>query len=148
MTQTLAAIYLHVIFSTKRRQKLIPLELEEELYKYIGGICRNLESRLLEANGMEDHSHCLVSLSKNISVKHLQQELKKSSSRWTNRQTKFKFGWQNGYGAFSVSPSKLEDVRQYIRNQKIHHQKITFEEEYETILKKHGCEYDEKYFLD
>jgi len=65
-----------------------------------------------------------------------------------NKKTKFKFRWQNGYGAFSVSPSNVEDVRQYIRSQKSHHQNITFEEEYEEIIKKHGCEYDERYFLD
>jgi len=148
MAQTLVSIYLHIIFSTKLRQKLIPVELEGELYKYIGGICRNLDCALLEGNGMDDHSHCLVSMTKNASVMHLQQELKKSSSKWMNRKTKFKFGWQGGYGALSVSPSKLQRVRQYIRNQKSHHSNMSFEQEYEEILRKHGCEYDEKYFLD
>ena len=148
MAQTLVQIYLHIVFSTKRRQKLISIELEQELYKYIGGICKNLECRLLEANGIEDHSHCLVSLSKNIAVRDLQQELKKSSSRWMNKKTKFKFNWQNGYGAFSVSPSNLDEVKEYIQNQKEHHKHMTFEEEYELLLKKHGCEYDKRYFLD
>lgn len=150
MAQTLISIYLHIVFSTKRRQKLIRPALEEELYRYMGGIYSNLECRLLAANGIEDHSHNLVSMSKMISVKHLQQEVKKSSSLWVNteRPGKFKFNWQPGYAAFSVSPSQLVAVKKYIADQKIHHQKMSFEEEYELLLKKHGCEYDERYFLD
>ena len=150
MAQTLISLYLHIVYSTKRRQKLIRPELEDELYKYMGGIYRRYDCKLILANGMEDHTHNLVSLSKSIALKDLQREVKKSSSRWANteRPGKFRFRWQDGYAAFSVSPSNIESVKRYIKNQKHHHKTMTFEKEFELLLEKHSVDYDPRYFLD
>ena len=150
MAQSLVRNYLHVIFSTKNRVPLIIPSVEEELYKYLGGICNNLECLPVKIGGHVDHVHILCLLSKKIALIKLLEELKSSSSKWIkSKDEKLKsFYWQNGYGAFSVNPSEIDVVNHYIGNQHEHHRKKTFQDEYRAFLKKYKVVYDEKYVWD
>ena len=135
------------MFSTKNRRSIITPEVESELYAYMGGIMKNLDSRCLAAGGTENHVHLLISLSKNIALSKLMEEIKKSSSKWIKARGPGlgTFVWQEGYGAFSIGQSQVEAVRQYIARQKERHKKQTFEEEFITLLKKYQVPYDERY---
>jgi putative transposase len=147
MAQTLVSLLVHVIFSTKNRVNVITPEIEPALFAYMGGILRNHGPRLLDAGGTTDHVHLLISLSKNIGLSDLLQDLKKDSSKWIKTQDRvFKqFHWQDGYGAFSISQSDLPALRRYIANQKEHHRKITFQEELIQFLNEYEIDYDERY---
>jgi len=150
MGQSLVANYLHIVFSTKHRESLIDHVIENELHNYLGGICKNLECQPLEVGGHTDHIHILCMLSKKIALVKLMEELKSHSSKWikTKGEAYSKFYWQDGYGAFSVNPSEVEIVIDYISNQKEHHSKNTFQNEYRAFLKKYKVEYDERYVWD
>ena len=150
MGQSLSRNYLHVIFSTKHRRPLIKEPIEIELHRYIGGICNNLECTPLKIGGYVDHIHILCLLSKKLALMKLLEEVKSHSSKWIkNKDVGLKdFYWQNGYGAFSVNPSQLNIVSEYIENQKEHHDKKTFQQEYRSFLKKYNVEYDERYVWD
>jgi REP element-mobilizing transposase RayT len=150
MGQSLVNNYIHLIFSTKNRANLIVPEIEEELYKYIGGICNNLDCKPLQIGGTTDHIHIICTLSKKISLIDLLEEVKSSTSKWIkSKGNKFRqFYWQNGYGSFTVSPDRVQLVKKYISNQKEHHRVKTFQEEYLAILKKFKSEYDERYVWD
>jgi REP element-mobilizing transposase RayT len=150
MGSTLTRLLYHIVFSTKHRESLIAEELEEELYSYIGGIIRNMKGHLIDIGGIPDHVHILARFSQATAVAVMVKEIKTSSSKWRNQNRVGEpyFSWQVGYAAFSVSPSMLESVRRYIRNQKAHHQKRTFKEELVMLLDKHDIEYDEKYLFD
>lgn len=150
MAQSLVRNYLHIVFSTKNRVPLIFPPVEEELYRYLGGICNNLECPLVKIGGHVDHVHVLCSLSKKITLIKLLEELKSSSSKWIkSKDEKLKsFYWQNGYGAFSVNPSEIDIVKRYIENQHQHHEKKSFQHEYRAFLEKYKVEYDEKYVWD
>ena len=147
MAQTLVSLMVHVVFSTKNRQPLITPEVEPELYAYLGGTAKNLDSRCLAAGGTENHLHLLVSQSKKVPLCHLMEELKKGSSKWikTKASTFRTFGWQDGYGAFTVGESQVEALKLYIARQKERHKKQTFEEEFMLLLKKYHVPYDERY---
>jgi REP element-mobilizing transposase RayT len=149
MAQTLTRVLVHLIFSTKNRVPLISPEIESHLHSYIGGICRNHESPLIAAGGMPDHVHVLVSLSKNIALSNLLMEVKKDSSKWIKDKGPGleAFGWQDGYGGFSIGESGVEPLQRYFANQKEHHKKKTFEEELVEILKKYRVPFDPKYLL-
>ena len=136
----------HIVFATKDRFPLINPRWESELYKYITGIVRNLKGRVIEINGMPDHVHILVSLQP-CDFREFMRELKASSSRWAKRHQP-KFSWQRRYGAFTVSESAVDTVRDYIRRQKEHHKDRTFEQEYMGILRKHNVEFDDRYLWD
>ncbi len=150
MGQSLVKNYLHIIFSTKLRAPLILESIENELYSYIGGICKQLECYPIKIGGYIDHIHILCMLSKKIPLMKLLEEIKAHSSKWikTKDDTLKKFYWQNGYGAFSVNPYEVDKVIAYIENQKEHHRKKTFQEEYRAFLKKYNVEFDEKYVWD
>ena len=150
MAQSLSNIYVHIIFSTKYRQKLIKPEIEDELYKYLGGICKELECYPIKIGGHIDHVHILSSLSKKITLIKYLEEIKKSSSKWIKTKGNFykDFYWQNGYGAFSVSPPQADNIKQYIETQKEHHKNMTFQEEYIAFLNKYKIDYNEKYLWD
>ncbi len=150
MGQSLVKNYLHIIFSTKLRAPLILESIENELYSYIGGICKQLECYPVKIGGYIDHIHILCMLSKKIPLMKLLEEIKAHSSKWikTKDDTLKKFYWQNGYGAFSVNPYEVDKVIAYIENQKEHHRKKTFQEEYRAFLKKYNVEFDEKYVWD
>jgi putative transposase len=150
MGQSLVKNYVHITFSTKNRVPLISEEIEKELYSYIGGICKNLECYPIKVGGFYDHVHILTSLSKKIALMVLLEKVKANSSKWikTKSDSLKKFYWQNGYGAFSVNPYEIDKVISYIENQKEHHRKKTFQDEYRAILKKYNVEYEEKYIWD
>jgi REP element-mobilizing transposase RayT len=151
MSQSLAQIYLHIVFSTKHRAPFLKdVALREKVHAYLVGTCRNLESSSLIIGGVEDHVHILCRFSKNLSVAQLVRELKRESSKWIKSQSAELTGfyWQNGYGAFSVSPSHVPILTQYIRNQVEHHQRETFQDEYRRLLKKYVVQFDERYVWD
>jgi len=147
MGQSLVKNYLHVTFSTKYRQKLISETIENELFQYIGGICKRLDCQPLIVGGYEDHVHILCMLSKKMALMKLLEEVKSHSSKWAKSQGKEleNFYWQDDHGAFSVNPSELEKVINYITHQRRHHQQISFQDEYRKYLKEYGVEYNEKY---
>ena len=150
MGQSLCQVYLHIVFSTKYRTPWITEDIQPELYAYMATVFQTCESPAILINGMEDHVHIICYLSKNIAISKLLEMVKKRSSKWikTKGEKLSDFQWQNGYGAFSVSQSHVERVTQYIRNQKEHHRKRTFQEEFRTLLKKYNVSYDERYVWD
>ncbi|MFH1198465.1 MAG: IS200/IS605 family transposase [bacterium] len=144
MSHSLTKIWIHGIFGTKDRAKLILPEYEKNLHAEIqNSIEMSFESKVRIINGTEDHVHILFLLSPNFCVRDIFKNIKGGSSHWWNQQnySQIKFAWQTGYGAFSVSESKLRDVEKYIRNQKEHHRKITYQEEVELFVKKYGIEF-------
>jgi REP element-mobilizing transposase RayT len=150
MPQSIAYNYLHITFSTKYREPLIDEAIEEELFKYIGGICKNLECNPIKVGGYRDHIHILCVLSRKIALMKLLEEVKSHSSKWikTKGDQYKNFYWQRGYGSFSVNPAEIDVVIRYIENQAEHHKKKTFQEEYVAFLKKYNAEYDERYLWD
>ncbi len=150
MGQSLVKNYVHIVFSTKHRKPLISQPVETELHSYLGGICNKLGCQVIKVGGYTDHIHILCLLSKKITLVKLLEELKSHSSRWikTKGGVYTNFYWQDGYGAFSVNPSEDEVVTHYIANQKEHHSKKTFQDEYKAFLKKYEVEYDERYVWD
>jgi len=145
MAQTLTRLLVHVIFSTKNRENIITPNIEPALFSYMGGICRECESPLLAASGMPDHVHLLVSLSKNLALSTLLQQVKKDSSKWikTTGPEFGRFSWQDGYAAMSIGQSGLAACRTYIANQREHHATRTFKEELIEFLEKYEIEFDE-----
>ncbi|RPA66569.1 transposase [Cyclobacteriaceae bacterium YHN15] len=150
MGQSLVKNYLHIIFSTKNRQPFILPEFEDPLFQYLGGVCRNLDSPALMVGGYRDHVHILCLLSKKLTIVGMMENLKTESSKWMKLQSQSlaNFYWQDGYGAFSVNPSQVDIVCNYIKSQKEHHRKKTFKDEYRSFLKKYKVEYDERYVWD
>ena len=150
MPQSFTCLHVHFIFSTKDRVPLITSDLQPRLFEYIGGIFRAEKSRLVAAGGMPDHVHLLASLSKELAVSDAMRIVKANSSGWIHDQfpDKRHFGWQAGYGAFAVSYSNLESVKQYIARQAEHHRVKTFQEEFIEFLKRHDIEYDERYLWE
>jgi putative transposase len=132
---------MHVVFSTKERQKLIPTEM---MWSYTAGICKKRKVFVHAIGGMEDHIHLLLQFPQTVAIAQLINTIKVNSSGWMSEQTG-RFAWQEGYGAFSVSKSNWPEVVRYIRNQERHHRKMTFEEEFIAMLEKHGIEYDPRY---
>jgi putative transposase len=147
MAQTLVCLRVHVVFSTKDRRPMIIPEVEAELYAYLAGTMKNLDSRCLAAGGTNNHVHLLISQSKNMALSRLMEEIKKSSSKWvkTKGTPLETFGWQDGYGAFTIGESQVEALRRYIAGQKERHKKLTFEQELVALLKKYRVQYDERY---
>ena len=147
MPHTFASLLVHVVFSTKNRAPDLPPELTGRLFPYMGGIVRELKGTALIVNGPADHVHLLLSMPAAISVADLLRVLKTNSCRWVHEQfpARKHFGWQAGYGAFTVSGSRLEDVKSYIASQQTHHQRVTFQEEFLALLRRRGlmCVADE-----
>jgi len=150
MAGTYSQIYIQIVFAVKHRDALIHQSWEERLYQYITGVVQNKEQKMLAINGMADHIHVLIGMKPSCCLSDLVREIKKSSTEFIteNSLSKFKFNWQEGYGAFSYSHSQLDDVIAYVLNQKEHHKIKTFKEEYTGFLKKFNIEYDEKYLFD
>jgi putative transposase len=150
MPQSLSSILVHLIFSTKNREPFLTPEIETELHPYMATIFRGLNSPSLAINGNFDHVHVLFSLGRVIAVADLVQEVKTETSKWikTKGDEFSNFYWQRGYGAFSVGQSNVPALKRYIRNQKQHHRRMTFQEEYRKFLKSYGIDYDERYLWD
>lgn len=141
MAHTYATNFIHCIFSTKDRKPLISPECREGIYAYLGGTARSEGFSLIAAGGTANHLHLLFTLPATYSLATAVQKLKGSSSRWMGKG----FSWQEGYGAFSVSPSQVPAVKEYIRNQEQHHRKRFFEDEFVMLLKNCGVEFDPRY---
>ena len=144
MTQSFTKNYIHVVFCTKERREYLIEPIHDNLFAYGAGILNSLGSPLLAVNGTKDHIHLLVHLSKNVALAKMVEDVKRGTSRWMKQQGRqFElFGWQVGYSAFSVSESLLPTVANYIANQKEHHRKRTFLEEWVALMKKHKIEFD------
>lgn len=150
MKGTFTKIYIQIVFAVKGRESLILPSWEEELYKYISGVIRNKGQKLLAINGMPDHIHILIGMKPNCCLSDLVREIKKSSNEFIRQKkfTMYKFQWQEGYGAFSYSHSSLDNVIAYINNQKVHHQKQTFKDEYKSFLTKFQIEHKDEFLFD
>jgi len=150
MPQSLAKILIHIIFSTKGRTPVIAPEVRPELNAYIVGILRQLGCPSILVNSVADHVHILCCLSRTLTLAKAVEDVKKGSSKWlkTKAAALRNFHWQNGYGAFSVSQSSVDEVRRYIANQEEHHRRVTFEDEFRAFLDRHGVAYDERYVWD
>ena len=149
MPNTYSQIYIHCVFAVKYREASINPEWEDRLHKYITGIVQNNGHKLLAINSMPDHMHIFIGLNLSQSLSELMRLVKGDSSEFINKHslTNRKFNWQEGYGDFSNSRSQIDAVVKYIINQKQHHQKQTFREEYLEILKDYDINYDERYIF-
>ena len=150
MSRTYSNLLYHLVFSTKDRIPLISPSFRDDLHSYLGGIVRDLGGIPLEIGGVADHVHLLVKLKPTAALSDVMRELKAGSSKWINenKMKLRKFGWQDGYAAFSVSKSQAPRVRAYISNQEEHHRRVGFKEEFLALLQRNGIEYDEKYLWD
>ena len=147
MAHTFTSLTVHIVFSTKNRQRFIDADLKHRLLPYLGGTIRSHGGHLLRANTVEDHVHLLIDLPSTLSIAELVGKIKGSSSKWIHDtwQSRKTFGWQKGYGAFSVSQSNVPAVVRYIDAQEEHHRRRSFEEEFLNLLKRHRIEYDERF---
>ena len=150
MSQSLANLIVHLVFSTKGRRQLLRDEERGQLHAYVTGILKNLDSPLLEINSVRDHIHLLFAQSKNHAPANIVEQVKSSSSGWirTQHTSYADFAWQTGYGEFSVSPMHAESVREYVRHQPEHHKKEDFQTEYRRFCEKNCKPVEEKYAWD
>jgi REP element-mobilizing transposase RayT len=141
---------LHIVFSTKHRQPLIDVAIETELFKYLATACNSLGCPTHGIGAADDHIHLACSLSRTVAVSQLIQEIKQDSSKWIkSKGIEFAdFAWQNGYGAFSIGQSQLADLRQYIANQREHHRRISFQDEFRELLRRYEIQFDERFVWD
>ena len=147
MGHTFTTNLVHVVFSTKERTILIPADRLENLWAYLIGIANNHKIKTLATGGIRDHVHMLIALPKTMTLADAVGKLKANSSRWLN-ETGPRFAWQEGYGAFSVSPSQVSSVKAYIANQAEHHKKRNFREEFLLMLRKAGIDFSEGHVFD
>jgi len=150
MSQSLAKLYTHLVFSTKNREPSLLDELRADLHAYVGGTLQGLGCTPIEINSEPDHVHALFLLGRTIALSDTVGQFKTSSNDWLRgRDPRFaQFYWQAGYGAFSVSQSGVEEVRNYIRTQHEHHQRVSFQDEFRAFLRRYQIEYDERYVWD
>jgi REP element-mobilizing transposase RayT len=150
MPQSLASILVHLVFSTKNREPFITSEIESELHPYMATIFREHDSPSLIIDGTGDHVHSLIALGRTITVADLVEEVKTGSSKWIKTKGRgfINFHWQKGYGAFSIGQSNVDQLKRYIRNQKQHHRRATFQEEYRKFLERYLVKFDERYVWD
>jgi len=150
MPNTYTQLQIHFVFAVKWRLAVIDQAWEERLHQYITAIVQNNDHKMLAINSAYDHIHFLAGVDPKQSISKLMELVKGDSSEFINKNkfTRRKFNWQSGYGAFSISRSHLDKAVKYIQNQKIHHQKQSFKEEYLELLKKYEIAYDEKYIFD
>ncbi|MBY0311164.1 MAG: IS200/IS605 family transposase [Phycisphaerales bacterium] len=150
MASTLTKLLIHITFSTKNRIAIIPESIEPDLYSYIGGICRSMDSPLLAMGGTVDHVHMMISLSKTQSISALMLEVKRDSSKWIKLRDESleAFAWQDGYFAFSIGESAANALRKYIAHQREHHRAVDFRDEVREFLRKYGIEWDERYIWE
>ena len=146
MSSTHLSLYYHLIFSTKGRRAWIHESWQDRLQGYLGGTLRSLGGVAAAIGGTADHEHILASLKATHCLADIMREIKSSSSAWIHKDIGNRFfGWQDGYGAFTVCSSEIDAVRGYIMGQKEHHRKVTFQEEYLRLLRQSGIDFDERY---
>jgi putative transposase len=149
MANTYSQIYLQVVFAVEERQSLIHKRNKEELHKYLTGIVREREQKVLAVHCMPDHTHILIGLRPSMALSDLVHDVKIGSANFVNRKRWVvgRFEWQDGFGAFSYGHSQLTRIIRYIQNQDEHHAKITFREEYLRSLKRYEIDHDERYIF-
>jgi putative transposase len=149
MANTYTQIHIQVVFTVQNRDCIIQETWKDELYKYISGIVKNHNHKVLAINGMPDHIHILIGMRPTQSLSDLMQDVKGDSSKWINQKrfTKGKFSWQEGFGAFSYGKSQVNQVIDYIKNQEELHKKWSFLKEYRALLEKFEVEFDQRYIF-
>jgi putative transposase len=149
MAGTFSQIYIQVVFSPFMRENCISEIWCDELYKYISGIVKNKGQKLIAINGAHDHIHIFIGIKPSIAISDLVRDIKNNSSNFINNQhfVKGKFMWQDGYGVFSYSHSQIETIYNYVMNQKEHHKKMPFRDEYLDLLRKNDIQFEEKYLF-
>ena len=153
MSQSLAAVYVHFVFSTKDRAPILIPEIRPRMFEFIGGLLRHRDCVLLSANGVLDHVHPLVSLDRKWSLANLMRDVKANSSGWIKDEfpttsALIDFTWQRGYGAFSIAYPQVNSLSQYIANQEEHHRGLSFQDEVRKLFREHNVEFDERYLWD
>jgi REP element-mobilizing transposase RayT len=150
MPQSLSRILIHLVFSTKNRERVITPAIQNELYPYLAGTLDIIECPSLQVGGVEDHVHLFFGLSRTRTMADVVETVKTSSSKWikTKGAEFADFHWQSGYGVFSVSQSDADTVVAYVRNQAQHHKKMTFQDEYRRLLERYRVTFDERYVWD
>lgn len=151
MAQSLSKILVHTVFSTKDRRPLLnDRELRTELHAYLGGILARLDCQPLVVGGVADHIHALLALARTRTAADVVKEIKRGSTLWIKDadSSLADFAWQNGYGVFSIGASQIATVRNYIANQEEHHRKVSFQDEFRTLLARYDVEFDERYVWD
>ena len=148
MPQSLSRLLVHLVFSTKNREPLIATTHQHRMFAYLGGALNGIDCPTIVVGGMPDHVHLLFVLARTLSISKVVEEVKKESSKWAKGHIHAGFYWQSGYGAFSVSPSNVPQVRTYIENQETHHRIVTFQDEFRSLLLRHEIEWDERYVWD
>jgi REP element-mobilizing transposase RayT len=147
---TYSQIYIQIVFAVQGRESFIKPVWEERLHKYIAGFISNQQQKLIAINGTPNHIHILIGMTPTCCLSDLVRELKKASNSFINENNlcSYIFHWQEGFGAFSYSRSQIDNVVRYIRDQKKHHAKKTFKDEFLEFLQKYEVTYDEKYLPD
>ena len=150
MPQSLSKVILHIIFSTKDREPWLDSGVRPRMHAYLATVCRGLGAEVVRVSGVADHVHIVTTLPRTLSQAQIVEQIKKTSSKWikTIVPSHRGFSWQRGYAAFSVSPSQLGAVLQYVDTQQEHHRTHTFQDEYRELLHKHGLDVDERYVWD
>ena len=150
MPQSLSKVIIHIIFSTKDREAWLDRDVRPRMHAYVATICRDLDAEALRVGGVADHIHVVTTPPRTLSQAAMVETLKKTSSKWIKQlDSKYRqFYWQRGYSAFSVSPSQLNAVLEYVESQEEHHRTRSFQEEYRDFLRKYGVEFDERYVWD
>ena len=146
MASTHLALNYHIVFSTKNREPLISQTFQEALHRFMTGVIQNLNGVSVAIGGTSDHVHLVIRLRATHCLADVVRDIKRSSSEWIHESQKsYQFAWQEGYGAFTVSPTQIDAVREYVLNQETHHQRRTFQQEYVAMLNRSGIEYNERY---
>jgi len=150
MAQSLSKVVLHIIFSTKDRESWLDSDVRPRMHAYLAAVCRDLGAQLVRVGGVADHVHIVTTLPRTLSQAQMIERIKKVSSKWIKTlDARYRgFFWQRGYGAFSVSPSQLDAVLQYVDTQQEHHRTRTFQDECRELLRRHGIDFDERYVWD
>ena len=150
MPQSLSNVLLHIVFSTKNREPLVDELIEPEVHAYLATVCKSIGCPAHKIGGTDDHVHIACTLSRTVPISSLVQEIKQDSSKWmkTCGEKYRSFAWQNGYGAFSIGQGQLEHLRRYIANQRAHHRRESFQDEFRAILGRYQVAYDERYVWD
>ena len=150
MANTYTSLHYHIVFSTQNRECWITPQIEKRVWSYLGGIAKEQKMKPIQIGGIDDHIHLLLGAPPTLSPSKIAQLMKGGSSGWIHETfpDMSAFAWQDGYGAFTVSRSNIPDVASYIQKQREHHAKMTFQEEYLILLRKHEIEYDERYLWD
>jgi putative transposase len=150
MPQSLARVVVHVVFSTKNRERFLTNALRGELFPYFATVLTDHDCVPIQIGGVEDHVHLLFGISRTKTIAQIVETLKTSTSKWIKtKSSDFSgFHWQSGYGAFSLSQSDLDHAMKYVANQEAHHAKMSFQDEYRLFLKRYGIAFDERYVWD